>query len=765
MRARGKRKFVEEKKLWKRVNRLTLLAVVIGVIFMASGALLQFVLSDMATDSALEEMEFRVEEYGDAIRGVLRYNAQTVDALSCFVEPWEDMDASDIAAGLAQALQNNHYDGMAWFPAEGRSVIVSRDGVSFIGLSADSLAHDAQASIARALEGETVASGIYEGSVVLPEGESGLLYAAPVESHGGIVGVLAAVDDAHVLTRVVYDFNQDGSGGFLHIIDAQGNFLVRSEKQTKGWSDGNVFDASVLAEEEEERIRALLARGESASCSFTYGGAEYHAVFVPVGVHGWYEVCVWDAHTFVGPTRAVVRALQASAGVALALLVFLIGYYYSTLRRSRRDAANIAYIDPVTGADNFAGFTRRLAQRQKGGRDYCLAALNISQFKFINGIFGRQQADQLLCFVKSVLDGHLRAGEFFCRDSGDIFYICLNETDREAIRVRMESVMRAISSKAMGGESNFQVLTYCGAAVGQEVGEGESPVAQVLFALESARSSGRRNSIRFYDATLRKDEELDYYIESHMQKALDEGEFKLYYQPKIDLATGRVAGAEVLVRWLTAEGGMILPAKFIPIFEKNGFCEELDLYVFEAACRQIRAWVDAGLPALRFSVNQTKPLFYRRDYVDTLCAIARKYGVEPGLITLEVLEGLAMENADVLNAVIGQLHAKGFAVSLDDFGSGYSSLNTLANLRIDELKLDKGFLKTLSAREDARLRVVLEETLAMSRRLGIRTVVEGVETEKGDRIVRALGADRAQGYYYGSPMDAQSFRARFLPGG
>ena len=185
--------------------------------------------------------------------------------------------------------------------------------------------------------------------------------------------------------------------------------------------------------------------------------------------------------------------------------------------------------------------------------------------------------------------------------------------------------------------------------------------------------------------------------------------------------------------------------------------------MFEAACRQIRAWMDEGLPPLRLSVNQTKPLFYRRDYVETLCAIAGKYDVSPQLFTLEVLEGLAMENADVLNAVIDALHQKGFQVSMDDFGSGYSSLNTLANLRIDELKLDQGFLKTLSVCEDGRLRVVLEETLSMARRLGIRTVVEGVETEAGNGIVHALGADCGQGYFYGCPMDARAFRECYLP--
>ena len=765
VRARGKRIFVEEKRLWKRINRLTALTVAVAVAFMALGVLLQYILSDVTTASALEEMEFRVEEYGDAIRGVLRSNAQTLETLSPFVRPWESMEAQDVAAELARALEKGDFEGMAWFPLEGSSVIVSRDGDGYIGLSADNLAEDAQTSIERAQAGETVVSGIYDGSMVLPEGERGLLYAAPVRSDERIVGALVAVDDAHVLTRVVADFNQDGAGGFLHIIDAQGNFLVRSEDSLFDWPMENIFAVPVFTDAEKDDVRAVLARGESVSFSFAYAGGEYHAAFLPVGVYDWYEVCVRDARAFISPTRTAVRALQAFAGVALALLVFLLGYYYSLLRRSKRDAANQAYLDPVTGADNFAGFTRRLTERQKGDRDYCLAALNISQFKFINVIFGRQQADQLLCFVKGVLDERLHEGEFFCRDSGDIFYICMNETDRGTIRARLEGVMRAISSKAMGEESNFQVLAYCGVAVVREAEEGESPVSQVLFALERARSGGRRNSVCFYDAALRGDEELDYYIESHMQKALDEGEFKLYYQPKIDLATDRMASAEVLVRWLTSEGEMILPGKFIPIFEKNGFCEELDLYVFEAACRQMRAWMDAGLPPLRLSVNQTKPLFYRRDYVETLCAIAEKYAVPPSLFILEVLEGLAMANADALNAVIDQLHEKGFQVSMDDFGSGYSSLNTLANLRIDELKLDKGFLKTLSAREDERLRVVLEETLNMARRLRIRTVVEGVETETGDRIVHALGADRAQGYFYGCPMDAQAFRERFLSAG
>ena len=249
---------MEEKKLWKRVNRLTALTVAIGVVFVALGALLQYKLSGMTTASALDEMEFRVEEYGDAIRGVLRSNAQMLDTLSGFIKPWEDMDAQNIAAQLAQALEKSDFEGMAWFPLEGSSVIVSRDGGSYIGLSADELARDAQTSIERAQAGETVVSGIYDGSVVLPEDERGLLYAAPVESRGQTVGALVAVDDAHVLTRVVDDFNHDGAGGFLHIIDAQGNFLVRSEDRLFDWPLENIFAVPLFAEAEKDDVLSLI---------------------------------------------------------------------------------------------------------------------------------------------------------------------------------------------------------------------------------------------------------------------------------------------------------------------------------------------------------------------------------------------------------------------------------------------------------------------------------------------------------------------------
>lgn len=165
----------------------------------------------------------------------------------------------------------------------------------------------------------------------------------------------------------------------------------------------------------------------------------------------------------------------------------------------------------------------------------------------------------------------------------------------------------------------------------------------------------------------------------------------MYLQPKIDLTSGRLGGAEALVRWTTGTGRMLYPDQFIPLFEQNGFSVSLDLYMVECACKQLRAWLDQGIQPPPLSVNQSKLLLFEADYIQNLERLIERYQIPASWITLEILEGLALENAGELNARISQLQATGFRISMDDFGSGYSSLNTLNSLQIDELKLDRGF--------------------------------------------------------------------------
>ena len=413
----------------------------------------------------------------------------------------------------------------------------------------------------------------------------------------------------------------------------------------------------------------------------------------------------------------------------------------------------------LTQAENLTRFQQRLpeALEHTGG---CVTALCVRQFPFLIEIFGRDKAEQLLCQMKKTADQLLKKDEFFCRDTEDRFYLFLAETDQETLRPRLQQLMDQICAQAEISAMNYQLALYCGVAI-SEASDHPAEMANTLmvrvqFALDKA-IGGHSNTIWFFDTELHKLEELENYIESHMHQALHSGEFRMFLQPKHRLSDGKLLGAEALVRWLPRDRGPIFPDQFIPLFEKNGFCVQLDLYMVEQACRKLREWMDRGMTPVPLSVNQSKLLFFEADYVGKLTRIVDRYQISPQWITLEILEGMALENADVLNRKIADLHQAGFQISLDDFGSGYSSLNTLGKLEIDELKLDREFLLSASSPKQNRVRLIMEQIVQLAHQLTIRTVVEGVETEEDERFIRSIGCDIGQGYLYSRTVSAEEF--------
>ena len=217
-----------------------------------------------------------------------------------------------------------------------------------------------------------------------------------------------------------------------------------------------------------------------------------------------------------------------------------------------------------------------------------------------------------------------------------------------------------------------------------------------------------------------------------------------------------------MVRWKKEDGRMIFPDQFIPLFENNGFCTVLDLYMVEQACRQIRSWMERGITPVPISVNQSKLLFYEPEYVQKLVDLTDRYQISPKMIILEILEGMALENVEELNKNVALLQEKGFRVSLDDFGSGYSSLNTLARLHINELKLDRGFLMNMSLEDQERGTLIIKKVIQMAKDLDISVVAEGVETPEDQELLRALQCDIGQGYLYSKPVEAEEFDEKFM---
>lgn len=409
-------------------------------------------------------------------------------------------------------------------------------------------------------------------------------------------------------------------------------------------------------------------------------------------------------------------------------------------------------------------FSHKLDRILSGQSPGCLVAMNIRKFKFINEIFGREFADQLLVDTKRIIKSLLKPNEFCCRDHADLFYIYLEDSQPEGAKQRIEDMMNHISSQfVVSVDSRYQILFYAGIVLySKETASHDLHAHNLMtsshFALASARDLAP-NHAWIYDAELHKKEELEYYVESRMHRALEDQEFLMFLQPKIDLKRRAAAGAEALVRWKSSEGKMLFPNDFIPVFERNGFCTQLDPYMVHQACKLLRQWIDDGKHVLPISVNQSKTTIFQTGYVRCIQQLLQEYQIPPGLITIEILEDAALYGSDALSELIRELRALGIRTSMDDFGTGYSSLTLLGNLPINELKLDWKFLRKAS--ENPRSRIIMEYVLQLAKQLDLSTVVEGIETQAQSEMVQTLGGDYGQGYLYSKPIPAEEFTAQY----
>ena len=259
-------------------------------------------------------------------------------------------------------------------------------------------------------------------------------------------------------------------------------------------------------------------------------------------------------------------------------------------------------------------------------------------------------------------------------------------------------------------------------------------------------------NIGFYDSAMKISLKRRKLIEDDMKDALTNGEFKMYLQPKYSISGGDVIGAEALVRWLHPQRGMIAPNDFIPIFEQNGFVVKLDEYIWERACSLVRRQLDEGIEPVPISVNVSRVHLTGEDFIDFAERLIKKYDIPKSLLELEITETIENINA---NRMVREAKERGFTLLMDDFGSGYSSLNNLKSTPFDVLKIDRSFLSSFM--ESERGQKIISHTIAMSRDIGLDIIAEGVETKEQAAFLSSCGCDAAQGFYYSRPMPEEMF--------
>lgn len=755
---------MSEKQLMRRLRKITAVVVVISILLFLGGGFITSSLGRVQKDTMTTQMISEAEEYKANVLRKIKMDQQTLQTLASFFRfsnTISMIDTDAFANGLYESNRHNSFIQMGYFTEDGDGIRVTVDREIKKNVRMENLEEELQASIGEAWQGESAVSRVYEDART---GEKVFSYAVPVYQGDEITGVLTAKDSIEAFEDILDDKTAMNGYGYVHMIGKEGKFLIRSKNKVVNRRVESIFDGNYITEAEKEKIREAIDNDESVFSKFRYQGTAYQIYLNPIGLNGWYLFCVDTMQGVNAPIYQMINVTRAIFIGVLCLSVFLLIYGYRMLRKNHKQLIELAYYDSLTGAYNTVRFMQEMKDALSGPEKYSVCVLNIHQFKFINEIFGRAQGDKLLCHISQVLKESVNLGEYFCRDTGDFFWMILKGQNEEAIRERLYEMMEKISRFSLSQHHNYQIMIYCGVAVRRDDSSAEMMMTHAMFALQTAKGTDR-NNVWFYDVELHKQETLQNYIESHMHQALKDKEFRMFLQPKMDMRTGELAGAEALVRWIPKDGTIIYPNQFIPLFESNGFCSSLDMYMVENVCRKIREWIDAGITPVPVSVNQSKLLFYEEDYVENLCSILERYKVPGELITLEILEGLAAGNIDELNKKIDQLKVKGFRISMDDFGSGYSSFNTLGKLHIDELKMDRVFLSAITGKEDERQKIIMAQVVDLAKKLRISTVAEGVETKENETLIRTLGCGYGQGYYYSRPIDEDEFDRKYMEKG
>ena len=460
-------------------------------------------------------------------------------------------------------------------------------------------------------------------------------------------------------------------------------------------------------------------------------------------------VMVILVHTFV--FDETINAMV----IAIILAGICIAISFQNYRNSR-ELTQLAYVDSLTGGNNLNKFkmlAKKLLAHNK--EQLYMVRIDVDNFKLINDMYGYKDGDRILLLMNKLIAKLLSKNDVYGRVANDNF-ICLISGSSDEEILELGQMFRMQFKENLEKRGYHYTVNFTTGV--HKVTDGEMDVDKLIdratMAHRKAKNLASERKFVFYSDDIRKEALKEQDIENAMHEALSKEEFIVFYQPKYNLKTRRIEGTEALVRWF--HDGMILPPSyFLPTFERNGFIASIDLFMFEKVCQMQRKWMDMGIDPVPVSVNQSKALIYTQDYVERLSGIAKKYNVPPKLLELELLEGLVHENIEELKKIVDRLHAAGFAMSIDDFGSGYSSLNLLKDIQADVLKIDKVFLD--NAEENIRAEVILKNIVGMAADLRIWVVVEGVETEKQSELVKKIGAQTAQGYLYAKPMPEKEY--------
>lgn len=616
----------------------------------------------------------------------------------------------------------------------------------------------------RAMNGE-----VYISKAIYSEPDGKMVNAIAVPIYGDyrrIVGMVAGICDASSYNNLLdmsFGGKENDSNGY--VLNSDGEVIMSSENALGDYVPmGDLFFSSDILAGVEESVRNAVKDnfakvGGSGIVKSVCNGEKYVAYYS--GMSGFD-----DLHYLLIFKENVVAAEQNHytminilmyAFFVLILIIVITAYIvivrvsFRRLTKANEEVSRIAYTDSITGYgtwDKFVLDAKSLLRHEY--RRYALVSFDIDKFKAINDMYGHDEGNRVLKLIADTVNRNLQDGETFSRINSDNYYILmLYRSDSDTAR-RIGSLIQAIEYEI----TEFVPVLSFGIYRITDKSVSIRRMGDLADIAKRTVKYGDDSAYTFYSESMLEKMREEKRIENEMQTALDMHEFSVFYQPKVSL-DGKVnlTGAEALVRWIK-DGTVISPGKFIPLFEKNRFIVKLDYYIMDQVCQKIKQW-ESYYPHLLISVNMSRAHLRDPQFVEKLNDICLSHGVSTSSIEIEITESAAYESLDVLTAVFKQLKDYGFHISIDDFGSGYSSLNMLKDLPADVLKIDRAFLA--ESNSNKRANDILGYVIRMAGSLGMHTICEGIETDEQAKLLGGLGCEMAQGFYFAKPMPSDSF--------
>lgn len=436
----------------------------------------------------------------------------------------------------------------------------------------------------------------------------------------------------------------------------------------------------------------------------------------------------------------------------LAVVALLLIFFVMRSRRMRKAMEH----DSLTGLWNKRKFIKEAGKRLGDGKDntYLLAVLDVERFKIINDRFGIPVGNQTLKNIAENITSIFKGHGIFGRSTSDEFVIMTLDTEQNRGFLKQASEMDVQIHNTTYYKVPIKV-GVCPIKYSEMNGMDVANFIDRAKIVNSQIKGHQDKKIKYFTKKMGEKIDRENELETIMRKSLKNNEFLVYYQPKYSLKDNKIIGAEALVRWQHPAKGLISPGDFIPLFERNGFIVDIDFYVYEQVMKMLKARIAKNKPVVPVSMNVSRCHLSSPTFTAQLEELTRKYDLPKDTIEMEITESIFSDEDKAAVALMEDLKNRNFTLSMDDFGSGYSSLNLLRELPIDVLKIDKAFLDKMS--DSARSRVIVEEIISMATKINIRTVCEGVETEQQRDFLKEAGCNIAQGFFYARPMPQEDF--------